>query len=335
MRNGTQTSTRVTRRQALRTGAGLLGMGLLAACAVPAGLASAAELRPATPSLHGPAFQSDLNAQGWPTAINTVAFGVIPLEDAVVQKGKWQPFMDHVSQSLGVPVELNITTSYAALVEAQRSNFVTVGYHGPLSFLFAEQQIGAVPIAIDSADGMTPGGYYALLLAGKDSPIKSVQEIRGQDFTFVDPASASGYLFPSVMLMDEGIDPKADIKARFAGNHANSILAIAKGQVPCGASNNLSVNSAVRNGAIAQDELVVLKESAQIPNGPYTVNPDLDPRAKAKLIEVMTGFTNAEAIKAMEHVGPLIAAQTEMYDFVRRSAKAVNLTFDEKGGAKF
>jgi len=236
---------------------------------------------------------------------------------------------------LGVPVELSITTSYAALVEAQRSQFVTIGYYGALAFLHAEQQVGAVPIAVDSADGMNPTGYFALLLAGKDSPVKSVQEIRGQDFTFVDPGSTSGYLFPSVMLIEEGIDPKADIKARFAGNHANSILAIAKGQVPCGASNNLSMNSALRNGTITADELVILKQSDQIPNGPYTVTPDLDPRAKAKLIEVMTTFADAEALKGMEHGGPLIPAQTEMYDFVRRSAKAVNLTFDEKGNAKF
>jgi phosphonate transport system substrate-binding protein len=335
MRNDTAAPARLTRRQALRTGASLLGMGLLAACAAPAGLANAAELRPATPSLHGAAFQSDLNEMGWPTAINPIAVGVIPLEDAVVQKSKWQPFMDHISKSLGAPVELSITTSYAALVEAQRSQFVTVGYYGALSFLFAEQQIGAVPIAVDSSDGMKQNGYYALLLAGKDSPVKTVQDIRGQDFTFVDPGSTSGYLFPSVMLIEEGIDPKADIKARFAGNHANSILAVAKGQAPCGASNNLSVNSAIRNGSIAADELVILKESDQIPNGPYTVSPDFDPRAKAKLIEVMTSFTDAEALKAMEHGGPLIPAQTEMYDFVRRSAKAVNLTFDEKGGAKF
>jgi len=276
-----------------------------------------------------------LNEMGWPRALSPVSFGVIPLEDAVVQKGKWQPFMDHVSQGLGVPVELSITTSYAALVEAQRSNFVTVGYYGALAFLFAEQQVGAVPIAVDSPDGVKPTGYHALLLAGKDSPVKTVQEIRGQDFTFVDPGSTSGYLFPSVMLIEEGMDPKTDIKARFAGNHANSILAIAKGQVPCGATNNLSVNTAIRNGVIVADELVVLKESEPIPNGPYAVSSDFDPTATAKLIEVMTGFADAEALKSMEHGGPLIPAQTEMYDFVRRAAKAVNLTFDEKGGARF
>jgi phosphonate transport system substrate-binding protein len=333
MTNSTS-SRRVSRRQALRAGVGLVGMGLLAATTAPSAVASTFEPRRTSAGLSGPAFQSDLNEMGWPRALSPFSVGVIPLEDAVVQKSKWQPMMDHISQNIGVPVEMNITTSYAALVEAQRSKFVTVGYYGALAFLFAEQQIGAVPILIDSADGMHPGAYFGILMAGKDSPVKTVQDIRGQDFTLVDPASTSGNLFPRVMLIEEGIDPNKDIKARYAGNHQNSILAVAKGQAPCGASNNLSLNSAIRNGVITPDEIVVLKESAPIPNGPYTVSPDLDPRATAKLVEVMTAFTDVESLKKMEHVGPLIPANTEMYDFVRRAARLINLEFDEKGNAK-
>ena len=60
-----------------------------------------------------------------------------------------------------------------------------------------------MPIAVDSPDGMNPTGYHALILAGKDSPVKTIQDVRGQDFTFVDPGSTSGYLFPSVMLIVE------------------------------------------------------------------------------------------------------------------------------------
>ena len=336
MRNGTTSSTRVTRRQAIRTGAGLLGLGLLAACAAPAAVASAAELQPATPAFRGPAFQGDTNAMGWPTSIPTLSIGFIPLEDIVQQKATWQPFLDHMSQKAGVPVEMAVTTNYAALVEAQRGGNTVVGYYGPLSFLLAEQQFGAVPIMVDSLDGVNPGGYYAILMAGKNSPVKSVQEIRGQDFTLVDPASTSGNLFPRVMLIEEGIDPNNDIKARYAGNHQNSILAVAKDQVPCGASNNLSFEQAVANNVIAKEDIVVLKESATIPNGPFAVPPDLDPRAFEILKSAMGSFTtDAATYKKMGLLGPMVPVATEQYDFVRRAAKVINLQFDEKGGVKF
>ena len=336
----TMTSTRrLTRRQALRTGASLLGLGLLAACAAPATAALASTASPegvAAPSLRGPALQGDTNGMGWPTSISTLSLGFIPLEDQVQQRASWQPFLDHLSQKTGVPVEMAVTTNYAALVEAQRGQNTHVGYYGPLSFLLAEQQFGAVPITVDSLDGVNPGGYYSILMAGKESPVKSVQDIRGQDFTLVDPASTSGNLFPRVMLLEEGIDPNADIKARYAGNHQNSILAVAKGQVPCGASNNLSLEQAIANNVVGKEEINVLKESATIPNGPFAVPPDLDPRAVELLKSAMGSFTtDAASYKKLGLVGPLIPVQTEAYDFVRKSAKVINLQFDEKGGVKF
>jgi len=327
-------ANRLTRRQVLRRGATLAGLGLVALCAAPAAPALAASTSRTTPGLLGPASQSALNDKGWPSDVTPLSIGVIPLEDQFTQKSKWGPFTDYLGTQTGVPVELAITTSYAALVEAQRNMNAVLGYYGPLSFLLAEQQFGAVPIVVDSVDGQTPGSYNSLLMAGKDSPVKSVQDIKGQDFTFVDPASTSGNLFPRVMLIEEGIDPQKDIKGRYAGNHQNSILAVAKGQVPCGASNNLDLDKAITNGVIDKDEIVILKTSDPIPNGPFAVHPNLDPRAFSKLQSVMVAFDDQATRKAIGLVGPMIPVDTGIYDFVRRAAKVLNLQFDEKGNVK-
>jgi phosphonate transport system substrate-binding protein len=243
-------------------------------------------------------------------------------------------FTDFLASKLGVPAEATITTSYAALVEAQRNRFAIVGYYGPLSFLLAEQQFGAILIMVDSADGKTPGHYNSLLLAGKDSPVKRVADIRGKDFSFADPASASGNLFPRVMLIKSGIDPNKDIKGRFAGSHLNSILAVAKGQVPCGASNNLSVQAALDKDQVTKDDLVTLQTSDDIPNGPFAVRPDLDPGAVKKLQAAMAEFDDLAVLKSMQLVGRLIPTDTSNYNFVREAARTINLQFDEKGVPK-
>jgi phosphonate transport system substrate-binding protein len=331
MRNDT---TRMTRRHALRTGASLLGLGLLAVCATPATAALAATEQLASPTLRGPALQGDLNDKGWPTAYNPLAIGAIPIEDAIAQKAKYKPFTDFISNNIGVPLDLGVTTSYSALVEAQRGKNIWVGSYGPLSFLLAEQQFGAVPFLVDAPDGVNPGFYNSLLMAGKDSPVKTVQDIRGNDFTLVDPASTSGNLYPRAMLLEEGIDPDKDMKARYAGNHQNSILAVAKGQVPCGASNTNDLASAIRNGVIAEDEIVILKTSQSIPNGPWAVHPEMDPRAVSKLQQVMSAFDDRAALKDMGAAGPYVPVETSFYDGVRQVAKILKLEFDEKGNVK-
>lgn len=350
---------RLPRRGFLLVGLGVVGTGLLAACTsapppapttpptaapkpttlpavAPTTVPTAAVAKPAAAAATtAPVLAAgDLNDKGWPRSIDKLSMGFIPLEDQVQQRNQLKPLVDYMNAQLGVPVEVAITTSYAALVEAQRNDQIVLGYYGPLSFLFAEQRFGAVPILVDSPDGKTVGHYNSVLLAGKDSPVKSVADIKGKDFSFVDPASTSGNLFPRVMLIQSGLDPNKDIKGRYAGNHQNSILAIAKGQVPAGASNNLSVDSAVDGGQIQRSDLVVLQTSPDIPNGPFAVSPKLDPRATEKLIKSLTGFTDPATLKAMQLVGPLIPVKTTEYDFVRQAAKTINLAFDEKGNPK-
>src|SRR5437870_6657452 len=95
MENQRMTSRRMSRRDALRSGAGVLGLGLAAALAVPASVALAAAPR-TTPALLGPVLQGDLNEKGWPTAYNPLTMGSIPSEDAIAQKSKYKPFTDFI-----------------------------------------------------------------------------------------------------------------------------------------------------------------------------------------------------------------------------------------------
>ena len=149
-----------------------------------------------------------------------------------------------------------------------------MGYYGALSFLLAEQQFGAIPVLVDSPDGKTPGHYNSLLLAGKNSPVKSVDDIRGKDFS----SSISLHIRQPVPAgdADSAWDrPKQGHQGPLRWQPRKLILAIAKGEVPCGASNNLSLQAAIDGGAIKDGDLVILQKSDDIPNGPFAVNPDL------------------------------------------------------------
>lgn len=355
-------ANRLQRRQFLLAAAGFTGTALLAACgssnnnsnnnkpsgnsatapsasasAAPSAAAAASATAAASASATAVASASaaaaaDLNAQGWPKSISKLDIGLIPSEaDTVQQKQDTQPLFDFLQKGIGVPVSDNITTSYGALIEAQKNKQVQLGYYGPLSFLLAEQQFGAAPIVVDSPDGKTAGNYHSLLVAGKNSGLKTVQDIKGKDFVFVDPASTSGYLFPVYMLKAAGIDPQKDIKSRFSGSHGNSILAIAKGQVPCSGTNDGNLQQAIDQGVVKADDLIILQKSDDIPNGPFAVRPDFDKTATALLIKVFGQFNDPKVFKAVGLAGPLVPCDTSLYNYVRTVGKTLNLQFDQKG----
>lgn len=326
----------LNRRRLLVMGVGVAGTAWLAACGTSddkkaSNATVAATSAAGTAATAAPAQATDLNEKGWPKNLSKLSIGQIPLEDKIAQLSAVKPMDEFVSARIGVPVETAITTSYAALVQAQKNKQVLLGYYGPLSFLLAEQQFNAVPILVDSSDGKTPGSYTSMVIAGKDSGIKSMADLKGRDFAFADPASTSGNLVPRSMMLDEGIDPIKDVKGRFAGSHANVILAVGKGQVPAGGTNNINLQQAIDQKRIAKDDVVILKTSAPIPNGPFAVGPDLDKRAVKKLQDVYGEFNDEAVFKAIGLQGRLIPTDTALYDPIRKLGKLLNLQFDEKG----
>ena len=120
------------------------------------------------------------------------------------------------------------------------------------------------PILVDAPDGTNPGFYYSILMAGKDSPVKTVQDIKGQDFTFVDPASTSGNLFPRVMLLDEGIDPAGQSPADLGGEDRVGAHGGVWPVLLCGAGRDdhlrtpLNVLADLPGGAFGQESRTIL-----------------------------------------------------------------------------
>ena len=92
--------------------------------------------------------------------------------------------------------------------------------------------IEAFAIAETTKSGRTY--YHSQIIARKDSGIKTVNDLKGKTFAFVDPTSTSGHLFPKAGLIKLGIDPDTDFgRVIFTGSHDANALAVANKQGRC------------------------------------------------------------------------------------------------------
>ena len=73
-------------------------------------------------------------------------------------------------------------------------------------------------------------------MARVDSGIADLSDIRGKKVAFVDPSSASGYLYPAAHLVGLGYDIDKDIDSVFAGGHDKSLQAVLNGDVDVAAA---------------------------------------------------------------------------------------------------
>lgn len=154
---------------------------------------------------------------------------VIPAEDNAKMVRAFEPVVGYLGGELGVEVEIYTATDYSGIIEAMRSGNVDVAWFGPLSCMLATEVAGAEAIAVQvTEEGEKSTTYHSLMIARADGDIESIEDLRGRSFTFVDPASTSGNLFPRKAFAEAGIDPERDLaETTYAGGHDASALAMA------------------------------------------------------------------------------------------------------------
>jgi len=254
-----------------------------------------------------------------------LTIGLIPAEDSQAMIESSRQVLDALQQQLGMPVKPFVATDYNGVIEALRAKKLDVAYLGPFSYVLASSvaEVEAFSVAVTKKTGQS--AYRSVILARKDSGLRSVAELKGRNFAFVDPSSASGHLFPKAGLQQTGLDPDAYFgRVVFSGSHDASILAVANRKVDAAAVADRIFNSAVAKGTVKQDDFVVLWSSRPIPESPMVWRKDLDPALKEKLARALA---NLKDVKWGDQ-GVLNGFQPTSdaaYDVVRDTAKVLKL----------
>ncbi|OAI85952.1 phosphonate ABC transporter substrate-binding protein [Pseudomonas putida] len=210
--------------------------------------------------------------------------GLIPSEDAQSMIESSQQVLDQLQAQLGMPVKPFVATDYNGVIEALRSRKLDVAYLGPFSYVLANQVAGAEAFAVAVTRKTGKSAYHSLIISRADSPIKSLADLKGHTFAFVDPSSASGHLFPKAGLEQAGYTPESTFSRMiFSGSHDASILAVANRKVDAAAVADRILATALAQGSVKQGELKVVWTSPDIPESPMVWRKDLDPALKQKL----------------------------------------------------
>ncbi|MDR1373556.1 MAG: phosphate/phosphite/phosphonate ABC transporter substrate-binding protein, partial [Treponema sp.] len=107
-----------------------------------------------------------------------------------------------LSAALGINVREINAADYNAVVEAMRTKHADIVYYGPVSYVQAAERAGAEAMVTPAIFGdKSRAGYTSKIIVKAGSPIKTLQDLRGKTFAFVDPASTSGNYVPTLELM--------------------------------------------------------------------------------------------------------------------------------------
>jgi phosphonate transport system substrate-binding protein len=298
-----------------------------------------------------------VGAAGWPVPIasgqTSLVLAFVPSADAgrVLATGSTLARMLEVAT--GYRVRAEVPTSYAATIEAMCAGRVDIGFLATFAYVLANQRCGAEARLVSIRQNKP--FYVAQILYRAELNAKTLADLRGKRFAFVDPASASGYLFPAALLKKNGIDPDRFFsQVIFAGAHDRVVLAIYTGSVDAGATFGDPDNPVfeardrvVRQYPDVREKVKVLMYTDPIPNDTVSFRRDLPEEVREKVTKAMfriaqtapgketifalyqhEGYADFEALRTTYKLSKLKNFD-EYFQPVRDAAKLLGLNLEE------
>lgn len=225
-----------------------------------------------------------------------------------------QALKAHLAQATGKEIELIVTTDYSSMIEAMRSKRIDIAYFGPLSYILARSKCAIEPFATMVKDGKPT--YRAVVIANRASGVKDLAGIKGHNMAYGDKASTSSHLIPKSMLAKLDLIGGRDYQEHFVGAHDAVAMAVQNGHAQAGGLSKPIFESLVERKLISLDKVVVLQESADFPNYPWTMHSDLAPELKSRIATAFTGLTDKVVLKPFKAEG-FTAITDKDYDQVR------------------
>ncbi len=212
----------------------------------------------------------------------TLRISIIPHRSNLGNEHAYDALFSELVKITGIQFEWVGSKSYDDVINKIKTGNADIGYVGPFAYVLAQDSFGVKIICRTLSKG-NEEFYRSMIITRKDSGIHSLQDLKGKSFSFTDPKSTSGYLFPMAQLKASGVFQKDFSEVKFLKRHANSLLAVYKGHVDAGATSVTSVDKIDIN----IDELEILWQSRPIYRGLWIARKDLPEEQFKKIQQAM------------------------------------------------
>ncbi len=253
-----------------------------------------------------------------------VRFGILPRLSAVELYDMFNPLALYLSRETGEKVSLVIPRNFDAFKAAVRAGQIDAGFANPLIYIQLKKDLLLEPLALAS-EPKAGSRFRGVIIARKDSAIRSIGDLKGKRLIFVEKSSAAGYIFQMMTLSATGLNVKQDfIMLPFAKKHDVVVQAVFNGAADAGGLREDDLEK--QKGSLDLSQLRIVAYTDYYPNWPLFAAPTLRREFSAKLrtalLKLKPGSTRARRILRPAQLMGFVSVSDSDYDGLRRAAIA-------------
>ncbi|MBM4386763.1 MAG: phosphate/phosphite/phosphonate ABC transporter substrate-binding protein [Deltaproteobacteria bacterium] len=231
------------------------------------------------------------------------------------------PLINYLSQKFEVPLSLILIRDYKEIERMVENGEADIALLTPLIYVMVREKIPDIQPLV-SRIGKEITKYSAYILVRKDSGIHDMEDLRGRKIVFVDEISSSGFLFPYVSCLENGVEPeKFFSRILFSGDHIKSLQMLYDREVDAAATYSGAMRASRLSG-VKTGAFKILMKTGRIPNDVVCACKKLHPEAAAAIknlfLTISSGTEETRDILNNElEINGWIEAGDSLFDPVR------------------
>lgn len=222
---------------------------------------------------------------------HSLRLGVVPLQEPSIMFRKFTPLSEYLARKLGRKVDLKVALDMESAVKDLGENVTQLCAMGPANYVEAHSKYGVKVIVKALRQGKP--FHRAAIVVRTGSPAHSVRDLKGKNFAFVSPKSATGHVMPLVALKEGGIIVDDLMFYQFLGSHDEVAGAVLAGDFDAGGLMEETAHAYREKG------LRVLQLSPEIPEFNVSCNNSVDVNTMGAIRDALISLDVSKNDEAM------------------------------------
>lgn len=231
---------------------------------------------------------------------NTMKVAILPLYSAITLFDRFDPLMRYLSRKTGYEFKLVIPKDFEDFFDIVKQGKVEFSYSNPYIYIQLADK-GFLRAFANTILQQTGDIFRGIIITHKDSPIRTLNDLKGKKVMVVSYKSAGGFLAQKLFLYENNIDVSKDLSLIDGKRQEEVILNVYRKNVDAGFVRESALD--VLEEEIDLGKIRILAKTPYIANWPFAAAKNTDEKMIALVQRNLLELKDGEMLRAAHLTG--------------------------------